>query len=326
MLLVWSGVLAYFLTVRGYGRNFFERLLHYRSAVEQGDVSANFIPRDYRVAMNAASPPFGRRAFAVGDGNTHGYGAVERKEKEETESQSTELTLREQLEVQAHEAGILLSDDGLTYIARMGASASETLGELIERAREEYPREDGWIHLNVERLRSLMGDANPATEDFDKTYTPVRSVAEEIPANLPTDADNVVVNASSPVTASLPRDHARVVPASSVPAAMFVGWIASGDMSQAFDHLRTLRAEGHSATDFLSEVLFELDDAYRAQIDGGQSVHVATREHTKRLSKSDIEYVIESLLSGIDRSYSKEQVGIKMGLLRALSYAKRKNH
>jgi uncharacterized membrane protein YgcG len=313
VLVVWSGVLAYFVTVKGYGRTFMNRLVASDNALRQAPMYG--IPRDHGVMTSAvAVSPFENSAFVEAHGENDISSGVSSSGVDEEGGDQTSGTLRDELEEQAHEAGVLLSDEGLSYVAGVGTGASEMLGELIERAREEYPREDGWIHLNMERVRSLTGDGNPTTTAFENTYTAARSAATDIPANLPTDVrGNVVVaqksEMSHPTSATIPT---------------FIGWITAGDMNRAFSHLRVLYAQGRSTTDFLAEALCELDDAYQFQLAGEREVSAGTLQATKRLTKEDVERVIEYLLTGVDHSYSKEQVGVKMAMLRALSFTKRK--
>lgn len=341
VLIVWSGVFAYFVVVRGWGRAWFEAVTEqvtehtsayneideyrvnqwYREREDDSDSARVVSERSYTMPM--ADAPLAREHEQI----TEDTLPEEAAEYETDVANSS--ALKNSIEEHAHMAGVLFSDEALNYLSRDDeASAMHKLEEVIARARGVYPREDGWIHLNRERVLGLLGgNSNTSAEPRASAEMPVTDAPRatdaphadashaptpDVPANLPTQ--------TSSVAASTPRAAAS----SNRRATEFIGWLCAGDTDQAFNCVRNLHNEGRSTKDFLGDVLCELDDTYQNRLEGRRQAHAATLEQTKRLSQEEVERVIEYLLSGIDSSYSKPHVGVKMALLQALSFTNKK--
>lgn len=96
----------------------------------------------------------------IGGSYAHEVFTFEENE-EEGESENEEVTESEELtshlENIAHTQNVLLSSDALRMIIDHGNGDSvELLNEVIARAKEMYPREDGWIVINRERISALF--------------------------------------------------------------------------------------------------------------------------------------------------------------------------
>ena len=65
----------------------------------------------------------------------------------------------EMLETRAHDAHVLISTDALNFISaqtRHTGERVELLDTIIGAAKAHYPKEDGWIVVNKERILSLL--------------------------------------------------------------------------------------------------------------------------------------------------------------------------
>lgn len=63
--------------------------------------------------------------------------------------------LKLQIELKAHQEGVLMSEEGIKIISHSPNGALELLDTLIKQARMEYPRLDGWTVLNRERIEAM---------------------------------------------------------------------------------------------------------------------------------------------------------------------------
>lgn len=75
------------------------------------------------------------------------------------------------LEERAHQKNVLLSSDALRFIISQAESAEDEvalLDAIVGRAKEAYPREDGWIVINRARISELFASdtaAQPTAEE-----------------------------------------------------------------------------------------------------------------------------------------------------------------
>ncbi len=87
-------------------------------------------------------------------------------DSEAEEPEEDDNNIESHLENIAHRESILLSSDALRAIIDQGETTEESeahLREVITRAKASYPREDGWIILNRERLNTLFKAEVPAS-------------------------------------------------------------------------------------------------------------------------------------------------------------------
>jgi hypothetical protein len=65
----------------------------------------------------------------------------------------------EMLEARAHDAHVLISTDALNFISAQSKTSEEhieLLDMIISVAKAHYPKEDGWVVVNKERILSLL--------------------------------------------------------------------------------------------------------------------------------------------------------------------------
>ena len=91
----------------------------------------------------------------------HGYATAYDDTPVATEEEEAQIAgvADSHLEERAHRHNLILSSDALHIITDNATSEDEEavlLDEVIARARVTYPREDGWIALNAERLLALF--------------------------------------------------------------------------------------------------------------------------------------------------------------------------
>jgi hypothetical protein len=63
------------------------------------------------------------------------------------------------LETRAHDAHVLLSTDALNFIVAQSTNEAENielLDMVLQAAKAHYPKEDGWVVINKERILSLL--------------------------------------------------------------------------------------------------------------------------------------------------------------------------
>lgn len=97
----------------------------------------------------------------------NGYAAYNAWQQGASAEVSDQDAIFDRLEAQAHRDNVLLSSDAMRALLDQGVTevgAQELLTESIERAKAAYPREDGWIVLNRERVHALFGTKDHALE------------------------------------------------------------------------------------------------------------------------------------------------------------------
>jgi hypothetical protein len=347
-LIVASGMLAYGISLKGWGSEWFAKLSALLSAPERtayvahatqpfedlGGVSAvrmNHFDADavynnmrgVTLSALAEAVPIMHRDVSsredVFDANM-GASAIPENLPVHPEDDATNFVapafsknLYETLEHAAHNAGVLLSQEALEFIVGRShgdALAGELLlSELMGKARESYPREDGWLHLNHARVLDLLGEApivTPATALSTEETTPT-------PAAL-LRAEAIPVAASSAVRVSTLDTTARSA------TQTFVTWMCEGASGRVFEFLRQLKREGASTREFLSSVVALFDEVHRERLEGGRTVDAQVLSSMQTLTPADIEAVIDLLSVGFDYSYADEHGAVKTALLRATDY------
>lgn len=221
---------------------------------------------------------------------------------DETKRKS-ETSLTHVLDAKARAEGVLLSDDGKSYIKVAGHSSEQealrVLHDLIIKAKERYPKEDGWIILNRERMHELRSQTEhtKAAPRQHPRHESVRNYTEIEQSSRKKD----------------------VVP-------VFIGWLCDGESKEVFEYLRGLKSGGHSSKEFLTRVVCALDEMYRHRREGGRQCDTYTLLKTAHLNNRDIELTLELLAAGIDHSYEESHTGVKMACIRALDHTAKKNN
>jgi len=228
------------------------------------------------------------------------------------------------IEEVAHRDSILLSPEAVRLIqsgiAQSGKDVELFLTSIIEAAKAQYPREDGWILLSKERALELLGG-----KDSPAKNTPVAAAAQvaEAPKETPirvaptkiSAAAEAVPEATTNSVAPTENDDATnaVVP-------KFVELLANLEQKKAFDLLRKMTAQGISVNAFIGRVVRELDEVYKHRIEGNHKPDKQLAALTATWADADFEKVLGILVESVDYSYSSERVGAKVALAKVFEY------
>lgn len=212
------------------------------------------------------------------------------------ENPGNELEREAILEKTAHREGVLISEDALTRIASYGDEAEAVLRSLIEKAKIAYPRFDGWIILNNERITTLLEESAPRVQtEASRNIEP--------PANLPVG-----------------KLHYE----GSAEAATFCELLCDGDEKGLFSFMRSMRQGSKGDMHrFITETVLMLDRVHAHRMHGEGYVPENILEHTNCFSTEELEEIIAILTSSIDYRYTTPELGAKMALVRALDYIKK---
>ncbi len=290
VLLVWSFIVSYVLLF-GSGTAIFKRMKEFVD---------NFVQRKYlhKAQIALKSIP-----------ETRKYASIPSDMEEKKEQREEELM--ERLEKKAHAKGALISGDGLSFITDFGGGAEHVLDTVIERAKKEFPRFDGWVVLNKEQVITLLGEG-PNTEMGDEK----EEETEEVYLGDVDRKNHVLVPANLP-TGDLQSKNATA-------AASFLQLLCEGDEQGLFIFVRKLRqgSEDDIRT-FMRDTILMLDRVHEHRIDGAGYVDKKVLEHTRCFSNEEIEEIISILVGSVDHRYSVPEIGIKLSLIRALEYIKK---
>lgn len=203
---------------------------------------------------------------------------------------AVETPLEGAIERTFHETGTLVSREAITLLAREGENVLESVSDIANRAKGLYPREDGWVHLNKERLANLRSLGNYA---------------------------------SAPSVDAVRRDTSVMSTETDAPA-LLLSWVAAGESEKAFSFLRSSAAQGRSITELFSASACALDDLYRFRV---ERVGTPSRGLTERFASwgdRDIEELAGIFAGGTDYSYSSAHIGAKLTLTKAFEFVRRR--
>lgn len=206
------------------------------------------------------------------------------------------------LAVEARKERTLISPDGLKTVIEIADAKGEepiiTLGKMIENAKNKFPREDGWLLLNKEKI----GASLPATD----VTVPAYGKTEKIALNISE------TSASPAITPEIPPVADQTAEINT-----FVSLLARGDEKAVANYLRTLRENGKSVERFIRETIMELDSAYRARLESENNRrNFVLSQIISRWNNEKTEEVIAILLSIIDKNYRNPAVGLKLAVMR----------
>ncbi len=119
-----------------------------------------------------------------------------------------------------------------------------------------------------------------------------------------------------PVAPVAKMSYAPAMDSHDVPG--FIQTLLAGNKEAVFGAIRTISVSGGDSQEFLSHVVFALDDAYRARIDGSE-VHADVKAVTANCSTSMLERLVTTLSTAVDSTYSTGTTGVKLAVTRALS-------
>ncbi len=193
---------------------------------------------------------------------------VDRDEEEnENDEEAPEGDMQDaisHLENIAHGHNVLLSSDALRLMIDQSDTteeASTMLQDLIERAKASYPREDGWIILNRERVMALF----PQTTSAAVASIEASPVVEEVGATTLAEA---IVTGNTALAYALLGNNPM---------------IAIADAAEALDGVVRARHAGNNTSDMLVRASAHISDeklkaavlALVSAIDGTYSDEVA---------------------------------------------------
>lgn len=237
--------------------------------------------------------------------------------------------ITEQIEDIAHGESVLLSPEALriirTHLEGNGLDVSSYLGEVFEKAKAEFPREDGWILLSKERMEQLVyGSAHQETHvsvvaDTKYTQTPmeVNQMAQDESTQNKMVRDHVSSLQSGSVTQTVSNHTNNVV-------ARFIQNLVHVEKKEAFDLLRNISNKGVDVGVFMTLVVRNLDEVYKDRIEGNRSPDAELVKKTASWSTEDFETILGILVECVDYSYSNNRIGTKIALAKAFEHFEKK--
>jgi hypothetical protein len=216
----------------------------------------------------------------------YGYGAVASTREEETnineETENDEAVAY--LEARAHRHNLILSSDAIRLIIDQADSLEEQeslLDEVAARAKEAYPREDGWTVLNRERIAALFAEHEAAPAPVAETHS--SEVEETVKTSLLAEA--IVTGNIAAAYAALGNSP----------------MIALADAAADLDIIFRARRGDEKAWDAFS--LPTSDMLVRA---------------ASHLTSEQIESAIGALTTAIDGIYQDEAAAVKLAVMKAI--------
>lgn len=205
------------------------------------------------------------------------------------------------LAVEAKKERTLISPDGLKTVIETAAAKGEeplaTLGKMIENAKNKFPREDGWLLLNKEKIGASLSATN--------VTVPAYGAPEKITPNIPETPATIVTPEIPPVADQMTEINT------------FVSLLARGDEKAVANYLRALRENGKSVERFIRGTIMELDGAYRTRLEGENNrSNFVLSQIISRWSGEKTEEIIGILLSIIDKNYKNSAIGLKLAVMR----------
>lgn len=192
------------------------------------------------------------------------------------------------LESRAHAAGVLLSPEALQRALALAPERAETLrlfGDVLNKALQTIPREDGWILLSSEKMTSLMqGITKKKTTASNTPLTPFAPSSELIVGSV---AERIV-------RATL-----------------------SGNRDAAFSLVRDLEQSNVNPTKVVADIIKLCDRLYQARKDNAPLDNVALQEKMSSVSLEKI-HTLATLFAGtLETTYALPYTGLKIALAEA---------
>ncbi len=195
-----------------------------------------------------------------------------------------------------------LFEQGITISPREVDEMAEKL-EGVARSFEAVVAEDG--------LRMILTAAEGKEENAVKILTQLISVAREW---YPAESSWVSLS-SEKVRGILFSTYVTMIP-------LFIRWLVAGESKKVYTFLRMLHHQGHSTSDFIKSVMYELDKVYRFRAEQLSGADQDILSVTASWKPRTLEAVIATLVSGIDESYSSAYTSAKIALTKVLDISK----
>jgi hypothetical protein len=164
-LLISKGVVTRMFAVVTGSQGFKTKGGNGREQYDMKDVDTRF---DVRDDDSSLSSPFRERTFAPAPVNLPTGGMIS-AQSATSHARNTELA--GDLEARAQAQGVLISPEGLDLIISFDEGDDKVLAilaRILEGAKGHYPREDGWILLNKERIHALRVAGDITTSAIDE--------------------------------------------------------------------------------------------------------------------------------------------------------------
>lgn len=224
------------------------------------------------------------------------------------------------LEEHAHEKNVLLSSDAIRLIVDEEHEESEQLAlldSIIARAKENYPKEDGWLVVNRERITELLKHTKAEEKDAEP-----KAAASGSWSSAPKDSapkNNAAADVAAP-TSPMRKEHqaerevtkTEAVSQEANGASELTLALLSSDLTRAY------RALGEAPMQTVVGAASELDALYRAK--KGVSVNVATdlMQIGKNVSAEALMGAIDALTEAIEGVYQDEHAAVKVAIIKAV--------
>lgn len=245
-----------------------------------------------------------------------------------------------EIEEMAHKENILLSPEALRLIqSKVQDTESDTilyLSELIEKAKAEYPREDGWILLSKERAHGLLQAKSNNTSipvENNENVADVSVISNTIPVSEKpfrvnqkplSNTDNTVSqSAGAPSPRNTFVDKTKNSPSKNL-VSVFMGYLLQVQKKEAFDLMRNISTRGIDVATFITLVVRQLDEVYKQRIEGNRNPDQELIKKTELWSNEDFETVLGILVECIDYSYSSNRIGTKIALAKIFEHFENK--
>jgi DNA polymerase III delta subunit len=205
----------------------------------------------------------------------------------------SEYEAHDLIESLSHQHGVLLSPEAAEALATHAldqATLIDTAEKVLARAVETLPREDGWILITSERMRSLLSAV---------TLAPSAAAAPVAHSSQQASAAPLVESAVE-----------RIVKA-----------ILDGDREAAFGLLRQLEEEGAHATSVTAGTAALLDRLYQALQKGTPGENLPFFESAARTSTERLHRLATLFADALHSTYALPYTGYKIALAQAFDIA-----
>jgi len=204
--------------------------------------------------------------------------------------------LKDVIESRAHAAGVLLSPEATVLATQLSPDRAETLkkfGDILNRAVQTIPREDGWILLSSDRMNEIA-----------KTVAP--SATKESP----------VVQSTPQTHTASPQLATVEALADSTPTAL-VRAIFSQDRDTAYALIREYEKEGISPTKLMTGTATMLDGLFCARRDQLTVGDLSLHELSASVPDDTLATLVEIFTHALDARYASPYTGVKLAVAQA---------
>ncbi len=283
LLTLWALFVAYVLVVKNNSILGFSLARSYSTPYAEASVAAanpetKQSAAEAYVAQATAAPvqtvPANLPTIAT-TGAMVGYAAAH------VETSAKDEAIMTELENLAHSHRVLISGDAMRYFiaqCKFEADRNAFLERVITVARASYPAEDGWVVLNLERMKTMCIAGKPVA-------TVVETATVEAPVNLPNEVSGAGSLAES---------------------------IATGNIVAAYQMI------GNRPMIALADAAADLDAVYRNRKGSDAAVSNLLKTATTSHTDGQIQSAIAALTGALDGVYTSEEEAVKMAIMKAV--------